>query len=100
MIGTTGVVRDERTVVEENASYHLACNFMTFCLLLDAVYRSLVRHEETWDLLAIVILGGAVSLLYQWRRNILTAYSIKAIVFAFFAAALAAAMIALSRALR
>ena len=46
-------------------------------LLLDVMYRSLVRQEACWDLLAIVVLAGAVSTVYQWRHKVLTGHSFK-----------------------
>jgi hypothetical protein len=61
MTSLSGVVRDERTVVVEDASYRFAYLFIAFALLLDVMYRSLVRQEASWDLLAIVVLAGAVS---------------------------------------
>lgn len=65
------VERDERVVMVENASYRLAASVMSFGLLLDAVYRSWVRHEATWDLLALVIAGGGVAAAYQGRNQVL-----------------------------
>jgi hypothetical protein len=41
------------------------------------MYRSLVRQEACWDLLAIIVLGGAVSTVYQWRHKVLTGHSFK-----------------------
>ena len=43
----SGVVRDERTVVVEDASYRFAYIFITYALLLDVMYRSLVRQEAS-----------------------------------------------------
>jgi hypothetical protein len=66
------VLRDERTVSTENASYRWAYLFMTYGLLVDTMWRSYFRGQAPWDLLAFVILGGAVSLVYQWRGSVLT----------------------------
>lgn len=63
---------DERTVAVENASYKWAYAFLIFALLIDVIYRGLVRDEAAWDLLALVIVGGAVSTLYQVRQKALT----------------------------
>ena len=49
MTGVSGVVRDERTVAVEDASYRFAYIFITFALLLDVMYRSLVRQEASWE---------------------------------------------------
>ncbi len=46
------VERDERTVAVENASYRWAYLLLTYALLVDAMCRSLVRHEASWDLMA------------------------------------------------
>jgi hypothetical protein len=54
------VDRDERTIAVENASYRWAYMFMSFGLLLLVGYRSFVHHESSWDLFALVILGGGV----------------------------------------
>jgi uncharacterized membrane protein YeaQ/YmgE (transglycosylase-associated protein family) len=70
MTGVRNVICDERTVVVEDASYRFAYGFITFALLLDVIYRSLVRQEAPWDLLAIVIVGGVGSILYQWKRTL------------------------------
>jgi hypothetical protein len=65
------VERDERTVAVENASYRWAYLLLTYALLVDVMYRSLVRHEAAWDLMALVIVGGAVCTAYQARQKIL-----------------------------
>ena len=100
MSGVSGVIRDERTVVVENASYRLAYGFITFALLLDVMYRSLVRREAAWELLAMVILGGAISTLYQWRDKVLTRHSAKLALFTGVVAAIVAALIAAFLSLR
>ena len=63
--------RDERTIAVENASYRLAYLLLTYALLLDVMYRSIVRHEAAWDLMGLVIGGGAVCSVYQARQKIL-----------------------------
>jgi hypothetical protein len=96
MTGMSGVVRDERTVVVEDASYRFAYGFIAFALLLDVMYRSLVRQEASWDLMAIVIVGGVVSTLYQWRHKTLTGRSFKMAAVLFVVAGVVAALIAWS----
>lgn len=66
------VERDERTVAVENASYRWAYSLLTYALLLDVMYRSLIRHEAAWDLMALVIVGGAACTVYQARQRTLT----------------------------
>jgi len=97
MTGVNGVVRDERTVAVEDASYRFAYVFISFALLLDVMYRSLVRREASWELLAIVIVGGAVSGVYQWRRKILTGHSFKLAFVVFGVAGIVAALVAALR---
>ena len=63
--------RDERVVMVENASYRWACSVMSFGLLVDVMYRSWVRHESSWDLFGLVILGGVVATAYQGSNRVL-----------------------------
>jgi hypothetical protein len=65
------VERDERTVAVENASYRWAYLALSYALLVDVMVRSFVRHEAAWDLMALVIAGGAVCSAYQARQKIL-----------------------------
>jgi hypothetical protein len=65
------VERDERTVAVENASYRWAYLLLAYALLVDVMYRGLVRHEAAWDLMALVIVGGIVCSVYQARQKIL-----------------------------
>lgn len=58
-------VCDERTRAVENASYRSAYLVLTYGLLAVVAYRGLVLDEANWDLLALVIAGGAIALGYQ-----------------------------------
>ncbi len=69
---TRTVDRDERTVAVENASYRLGYRFTSFAVLLSVAYRSFVLKQSSWDLFAIVILGGVVTTVYQRNQRILT----------------------------
>jgi hypothetical protein len=69
---SASVVRDERTVAVEHASYRWAYLVLSYGLLLSVMYRSFVLHEASWDLLLLVIVGGAVSALYQNSYRVLT----------------------------
>jgi hypothetical protein len=71
-MSTPCVERDERTVAVENASYRWAYAVISYALLVDVMYRSLLRHEAAWDLLALVIGGGAICGMYQARQKSLT----------------------------
>jgi hypothetical protein len=65
------VDRDERTVTVENAGYRWSYLFLSFGLLGLVAYRSLVRGEAAWDLLALVALGGVVNVTYQATHRVL-----------------------------
>lgn len=71
-MSTQPITRDERAVATENASYRWAYLFLSFGLLLSIAYRAFERNESSWDLLALVILGGAVATTYQGGNQILT----------------------------
>jgi hypothetical protein len=87
------VERDERTVAVENASYRWAYHLLTYALLVDVMYRSLIRHEATWDLLALVVVGGAVCTVYQARWKILAhGWVMKAVLVACIAGVIAAVL--------
>ncbi|MBI4488488.1 MAG: hypothetical protein HY694_05340 [Deltaproteobacteria bacterium] len=62
---------DERAVALENASYRWGFQVFSYALLIDLIFRGLVRQEVAWDLMAIIGLAGAVSFAYQARHKIL-----------------------------
>lgn len=64
--------RDERTTSVENASYRWAFLFLSFGLLAVVIYRSFVRHEQSWDLLALLISGGLIATSYQAFQRVLS----------------------------
>jgi hypothetical protein len=97
MSGVSRVMRDERTDVVENASYRLAYLFIAFALLLDVMYRSVVRQESSWELLAIIIVGGAISTVYQGRHRVLTRHSVRLFALTSLIAAIVAAVVAAVR---
>lgn len=66
------VVRDERTIVVENASYRWAYRFLSFGLLADIIYRSFEPQANNWDLMALVLLSGLIVILYQTQHKIMT----------------------------
>ena len=65
------VERDERTVAVENASYRWAYLLLSYALLVDVACRSFLYKEAAWDLLALVVAGGAVTTAYQARHRVL-----------------------------
>jgi len=93
----TSVERDERTVSVENASYRWGYQFLSFGVLVLVAYRSFVRHESRWDLLALVILGGFVPSLYQGYHRVLTARWARTQVITFVAAAIVALLLVAAR---
>lgn len=64
------VQKDERTMVVENASYNLAYKFLGFAILFDVAYRAYIKGEDSWDLLAVLILSGFLTTAYQIRNKI------------------------------
>jgi len=66
------VARDERTAVVENASYRIAYLVMSFGLLASVAYRGFVLQQSSWDLLALVILGGATATMYQGTNKVIS----------------------------
>ena len=94
MSGASGVMRDERTDAVENASYRLAYAFIVFALLLDVMYRSLMRREAAWDLMAMVIIGGVIGSVYQARHKILTRHSVRILVLTSLITGIVAAVVA------
>ena len=72
-MNTTPLVqRDERTVAFENAGYRWAYLVLSFGLLMLVAYRSFARHEHPWDLLGLVVVGGAVGTVYQGYHRVLS----------------------------
>jgi hypothetical protein len=66
------VVRDERTLAVENASYRWGYLFLAFGILLVVAYRGLVQQVSSWELLALVIVSGIVTSIYQGRYRVLS----------------------------
>lgn len=100
MTGVSGVVRDERTAVVEHAGYWFAYLFIFFALLVDVMYRGTASQKAAWELLAIVILAGAISTIYQWWHKILTRQSFKVAVATFIVAGIVATLVAAFRVLK
>ena len=66
------VIRDERTVTVENSSYRWGYLLLSFGSLAIVAYRGLVWRESSWDLLALVVLSGFVTTLYQGVHRVLS----------------------------
>jgi hypothetical protein len=65
-------VRDEREAALAQGGDRLAYLVVSYGLLLIVAYRSLVERQASWDLLALVVLGGIVSLGYRVSRRALS----------------------------
>lgn len=66
------VNRDERTSFVENGSYRIAYLVMSYGLLAIVAYRSFILQQSSWDLLALVIVGGLTATLYQGANKVLS----------------------------
>jgi hypothetical protein len=85
--------RDERTTVVENAGYRWSYLVLSFGLLAVIAFRSFSLGQTSWDLLALVVLGGAVNAGYQGFHSVLyRRWAILAAVTMIVAAILAAVM--------
>jgi hypothetical protein len=65
-------VRDEREAAVEQGGDRLAYIVLSYGLLVIIAYRSLVDRQASWDLLALVVLGGIVSVGYRMSRRALS----------------------------
>jgi len=92
------VDKDERAISVENSSYSLAYKIVTYAVLVDVIYRSIVLKEGAFDLLGIVILGGLAATLYQTRYRTATRSMVKAILLTIVSAlVIALSIVALKR---
>lgn len=69
---TTLVERDERERSIDLAADRLAFLVVCYGALALAAYRSFALGQDAWDLLALVVLGGAVGLAYRLRQRVVT----------------------------
>ena len=60
--------RSENTLLED-AGYRFAYLVMSFGVLCIVAYRSFWKYETSWDLLALVVLGGVLHAAYQGMRG-------------------------------
>ncbi len=95
---TGPVMRDERTLVVENASFRLAYQVVTFGLLLDVAFRAFALKQTNWDLFVLVILGGFITAIYQGVNKVLSRRWAMTVVLTMAAAAAVAVVIVLLRA--
>lgn len=63
------LVRDEREASVDRAGDRFAYLVLSYGLLVIVAYRSFAEGQASWDLLGLVILGGAVGAVYRlWNR--------------------------------
>ncbi len=92
----TRVERDERTKAVENAGYRLSYLVLSIGLLVAVAFRGFFHKQESWDLLALVVIGGAVNAIYQgWHRVLYRRWVLLTAVTMILAALLAIAMVVL-----
>jgi hypothetical protein len=96
-MNATDTMRDERTIAAEGTSYRWGFLVLSFGLLLATMYRSFVAGDASWDLLALVIAGGAVTTAYQATQHVLSRRWAMGAIVAMVAAAVLAAGILLVR---
>ncbi|MEZ0239710.1 MAG: hypothetical protein ACAH65_02830 [Chloroflexota bacterium] len=61
--------RDEREAGIDLAADRLAYLVLSYGLLVAVAYRAFAWQQSSWDLLALVVLGGVVGLGYRaWHR--------------------------------
>jgi hypothetical protein len=90
----TPAERDERTTAIENAGYRLSYLVLSFGLLAIVAARSFLRGLQSWDLLALVVLGGVVNAGYQgWHRVLYKRWALMTAVTMIVAALLALIMV-------
>jgi hypothetical protein len=59
------VERDERTTAVENAGYRWAYLFLAFGILMIVAVHGSMYGEASWDLMALVVLGGGVHFAFR-----------------------------------
>jgi len=62
-------IRDERETSVDQAADRLAYLVLSFGLLAIVAYRSFAAGEASWDLLALVVLGGLVGTAYRIQKR-------------------------------
>ena len=91
------IIRDERTITVENSSYRWGYLLLSYGLLVVVAYRSFIWRQSSWDLLALVVLGGVVTTLYQWTHRVLSRHWVIVTIVAALLAAVVAVVSALLR---
>lgn len=63
------LMRDERELTVDHAADRLSYLVLSFGLLVVVAWRSLALGEASWDLLALVLLGGFAGTAYRLRER-------------------------------
>ena len=66
------IVRDERESAVDAAADRLSYLVLSFGLLAVVAVRSFTAHEASWDLLAIVVVGGMVGTAVRAQRRVVS----------------------------
>jgi len=64
--------REEPEARIDLAADRLAYLAVSYGLLLIVIYRSFVRGDSAWDLLALVVIGGIVGVGYRVRHGVVS----------------------------
>jgi hypothetical protein len=93
----SAVERSEIMMRENTWAY----NFLLFALLFDIMYRAVVFDEAAWDLFALILASGVISMVYAARHNVSILTWKSAVIMALGAvvAAIAAFILAMTRAM-
>lgn len=73
--------RDERESSVDRAADRLAYVVLSFGLLAVVAYRSFVEGATSWELLGLVLLGGAVATGYRFWQGVLTRQAVLVLTF-------------------
>jgi uncharacterized membrane protein HdeD (DUF308 family) len=94
-----GSIRERGIAIRAEASAdRLAYLVVSYGLLAIVAYRGLVERTASWDLLAVVILGGLVGMAYRMMRGAASGRWITAVSLTVaFAALVAVALVVVSR---
>ncbi len=87
------IFRDERTITVENASYRWGYLVVTYGLLILVAWRAFFFQQSNWDLLALVILSGFVTTVYQGAHHLFTRRWVIAFALTILVAAVVAALL-------
>jgi hypothetical protein len=102
-MNVTSTLRDEKAIAAESVSYRRGFTVLSFGLLLATIYRSFVTGDASWDLLALVVAGGAATTISQASQHIFSArrtvVAIVSMTIAFVIAGMLAATFAIGKAL-